>query len=173
LGVEWIKGFFMVSLLMFSLLAAVPEVGSTAPDFTAVDTDGKSHTLSEMVKKGPVVVAFFPKAFTGGCTKELKAYRDRYEELSVTGGQILAVSMDSLEKQKSFKADLKAPYPFIADSEGKLVKLFDVKKVLLPIPNRYTFVIGPSMKILAVQSDSDAVDPTAAINACQLQKKEK
>ena len=46
--------------------SAVPQVGDTAPDFTVTDTDGKAHTLSEMVKTGPVIVAFFPKAFTPG-----------------------------------------------------------------------------------------------------------
>ncbi len=46
--------------------SAVPQNGETAPDFTVTDTDGKKHTLSEMVKQGPVIVAFFPKAFTGG-----------------------------------------------------------------------------------------------------------
>jgi peroxiredoxin Q/BCP len=46
--------------------SAVPQVGETAPDFTVTDTDGKTHTLSEMVKQGPVIVAFFPKAFTPG-----------------------------------------------------------------------------------------------------------
>jgi peroxiredoxin len=46
--------------------SAVPQVGEVAPDFTVTDTDGKKHTLSEMVKAGPVIVAFFPKAFTGG-----------------------------------------------------------------------------------------------------------
>jgi thioredoxin-dependent peroxiredoxin len=46
--------------------SAVPQAGETAPDFTVTDTDGKSHTLPEMVKQGPVIVAFFPKAFTSG-----------------------------------------------------------------------------------------------------------
>lgn len=46
--------------------SAVPQVGETAPDFTVTDTDGKQYTLSEMVKQGPVILAFFPKAFTGG-----------------------------------------------------------------------------------------------------------
>ena len=55
-----------MGLLTGLLAAATPKVGEVAPDFTAVDTDGKSFTLSEMVKDGPVIVAFFPKAFTPG-----------------------------------------------------------------------------------------------------------
>lgn len=55
-----------LGLLTGVLAAATPKVGDVAPDFTAVDTDGQSHTLSEMVKNGTVIVAFFPKAFTPG-----------------------------------------------------------------------------------------------------------
>lgn len=60
------SGMIALGLLAGVLVAATPKVGDTAPDFTAVDTDGKSYTLSEMVKAGNVVVAFFPKAFTPG-----------------------------------------------------------------------------------------------------------
>ncbi len=56
----------MTTLLSALLLAAAPKVGEVAPDFTAEDTEGNEHTLSELVKKGPVVLAFFPKAFTPG-----------------------------------------------------------------------------------------------------------
>jgi thioredoxin-dependent peroxiredoxin len=55
----------VINILMLALVSA-KAIGDVAPDFTAVDTDGQSHTLSEMVKSGPVIVAFFPKAFTGG-----------------------------------------------------------------------------------------------------------
>ena len=60
------SGMIALGLLAGVLVAATPKVGDVAPDFTAVDTDGTSHTLSEMVKAGNVVVAFFPKAFTPG-----------------------------------------------------------------------------------------------------------
>jgi peroxiredoxin len=57
----------LIPMLVTGLFSsAVPQVGEAAPDFTVTDTDGKKYTLSEMVKQGPVIVAFFPKAFTGG-----------------------------------------------------------------------------------------------------------
>ena len=56
----------MVGLFAAILLGATPKVGGVAPDFTVTDTDGKVHTLSKLLKTGPVVLAFFPKAFTGG-----------------------------------------------------------------------------------------------------------
>jgi thioredoxin-dependent peroxiredoxin len=78
--------------------------------------------------------------------------------------------MDSGEDLKRFKAELKAPYPFIADPDGKLVKLFDVKTPVLSMSQRFTFVIGPERKVLEVQSGSDALDPQAAIQSCPVRK---
>jgi thioredoxin-dependent peroxiredoxin len=154
------------------LAAAVPQAGDTAPDFTVTDTDGKSYTLSEKVKQGPVIVAFFPKAFTSGCTSELKAYRDRYADIEKLKGQVLAVSMDDAETLKKFKDSLQAPFAFIADPDGTLVKQFDVKAPVISLSQRYTFVVGEGRKVLRVDSGKDAVDPAAAIAACPLRKQD-
>ncbi|SEM60932.1 Peroxiredoxin [Stigmatella aurantiaca] len=154
------------------LAAAVPQAGDTAPDFTVTDTDGKSYTLSEKVKEGPVIVAFFPKAFTPGCTSELTAYRDRYADIEKLKGQVLAVSMDDTETLKKFKDSLKAPFAFIPDPDGKLVKQFDVKTPVMSFAQRYTFVVGEGRKVLRVDSGKDAVDPSSAIAACPLRKQD-
>jgi peroxiredoxin len=80
--------------------------------------------------------------------------------------------MDDAETMKKFKAELKAPYSFIADPEGKIVALYDVKMPAMPIANRTSFVIGDDRKILKVQSGKDAVDPTDAIASCPVKKKQ-
>jgi len=147
-------------------LGASLHVGSVAPDFTATDTDGQMRTLSEMVKKGPVVLAFFPKAFTSGCTREMQAYRDRIAELTSTGAQVLAVSTDDLETQRRFKTELGAPFPFLADPEARIVELYGVKTPIVTYAKRRTFVIGRDQRVLALQEGGDAIDPTAAIGAC-------
>jgi len=79
--------------------------------------------------------------------------------------------MDDAETMKKFKAELKAPYSFIADPEGKIVALYDVKMPAMPIANRASFVIGDDRKILKVQSGKDAVDPADAIASCPVKKK--
>jgi len=79
--------------------------------------------------------------------------------------------MDDAETMKKFKAELKAPYSFIADPEGKIVALYDVKMPAMPIANRASFVIGDDRKILKVQSGKDAVDPTDAIASCPVKHK--
>jgi peroxiredoxin len=84
--------------------------------------------------------------------------------------QVLAVSMDSRDELKKFKAELKAPFAMVPDPDGKLVKLFDVKMPVVSYAQRYSFVIGPDRKILKVQSGSDAIDPAGAIAACPLHK---
>ncbi|TSC29284.1 peroxiredoxin [Corallococcus sp. Z5C101001] len=159
------------SLLVVGWLsAAIPQVGETAPDFTVKDTAGTTYTLSEMVKKGPVIVAFFPKAFTGGCTRELTAYRDRYKEVEQAQGQVLAFSTDDAETLTRFKTELKAPFAFIPDPDGKVVNAYDVKMPVVTVSKRYTFVVGEGRKVLKVEEGKDAIDPTGAIVACPLRK---
>jgi peroxiredoxin Q/BCP len=85
-------------------------------------------------------------------------------------GQLLAVSMDDRDTLVRFKTELKAPFPFVPDPEGKLVKLFDVKMPVMAVANRTTFVIGEGRKVLQVESGKDAVDPSGAIAACPLRK---
>ncbi|MCY1039771.1 peroxiredoxin [Corallococcus sp. bb12-1] len=161
----------LIPLLVVGLVsAAIPQVGDTAPDFTVKDTGGTSYTLSEMVKKGPVIVAFFPKAFTGGCTKELTAYRDRYKDIEKVQGQVLAFSTDDAETLTRFRTELKAPFAFIPDPDGKVVTAYDVKMPVVTVSKRYTFVVGEDRKVLKVDEGKDAIDPTGAIVACPLRK---
>lgn len=161
----------LIPILLTGLLSgATPNVGDTAPDFTVKDTEGKVYILSEMVKQGPVIVAFFPKAFTGGCTKELKAYTARHAEIEKLQGRVLAFSTDDAETLARFKADLKAPFPFIPDPEAKVVEAYDVKMPIATVSKRYTFVVGEGRKVLKVDSGGDAVDPSSAITSCSQAK---
>jgi peroxiredoxin len=80
--------------------------------------------------------------------------------------------MDDAETMKKFKAELKAPYAFIPDPEGKIVALYDVKMPVMSMANRYSFVVGEDRKVVKVQSGKDALDPAEAIAACPLKKKQ-
>ncbi|MGQ0508210.1 MAG: peroxiredoxin family protein [Myxococcaceae bacterium] len=161
----------MLLPLVTLLLATTPKAGDLAPDFTVKDTDANTRTLSEMVKRGPVIIAFFPKAFTGGCMRELTAYRERYADVANRNAQILAVSTDNVETLQKFKAELKAPFAFVSDELGALVRAYDVKTPVISMAQRYTFVVGQDRKVLSVTSGSDAVDPSGALNACPLRAK--
>lgn len=162
----------MLPLFVSSLLATAPVVGAVAPDFTVKDVDGVTLTLSTMVTKGPVVLAFFPKAFTGGCTRELNAYRDQHPDIQRHGGTVVAISADNLDTQKRFRDSLKAPYHFVADDQLTLTKLFDVKGFLLPLSKRITFVVGAERKILSIQEGNEAINPAGAVAACSIEPAE-
>lgn len=155
----------MLAPLVAALLSATPAVGELAPDFTVKDIDGKELTLSKLVEQGPVIIAFFPKAFTGGCTKEMQSYRDRFAEVQKLKGHVIAVSMDDAATLVKWRAELKAPQTFVADPDGKLVKLFDAKMPVLSMAQRHTFVIGNGRKILEHTEGSDSIDPSKAVAA--------
>ena len=78
--------------------------------------------------------------------------------------------MDDAATLKKFKESLKAPFPFIADPDGKVVNAYDVKTPVVSFAQRYTFVIGEGRKILKVESGKDAIDPEGAVAACPLRK---
>lgn len=83
---------------------------------------------------------------------------------------VLAVSGDDGPTAIKFRESLKAPYPFVSDKDGVLMKLFDVKYPIFTVARRVTFVIGRERRVLAIQSGSDAIDPSAAVTSCSLEK---
>lgn len=84
---------------------------------------------------------------------------------------MIAISMDDRETQHRFKTELKAPFSFVADPEGKVVNLYDVKTPVVSYAQRYTFVVGTDRKVLKVESGGDAIDPEGAIVACPIRRK--
>lgn len=82
----------------------------------------------------------------------------------------MAVSGDDAETAKKFRDSLKAPYSFVSDDTGALMRRFDVKYPLVTVAKRITFVIGPGRKVLAIQEGSDAIDPSSTVTACSLEK---
>jgi peroxiredoxin Q/BCP len=154
--------------LVALLLASAPKVGDAVTDFTATDTEGKAHTLSEVVARRSVVVAFFPRAFTPGCTRQMKAFRDRQAELEKKGAVVWAVSMDDAETLARFKKELGADFTFLPDPDGRISRLFGVAKEGSRTADRKNFVVGEERKILAVESGMFAIDPDDAIAACPM-----
>ena len=105
--------------------AVDPLVGKPAPDFTAAAQDGTSVHLAALKGK-PVVVYFYPKDETPGCTKEACSFRDSWEALSKTGAVLIGVSADTLESHKQFVAHWKLPFLLASDPDGSIGKLFGV-----------------------------------------------
>lgn len=121
--------------------SAALHVGDKAPDFTLPDTDGKLVTLSKLLEQGPVVVFFFPKAFTPGCSRQTANFRDKYDELQKKGAKLVAISVDDVGTLRRFKEDRKAQYTFLSDAEKKVVPLYSGTMPVVGLANRANFVI--------------------------------
>jgi thioredoxin-dependent peroxiredoxin len=115
-------------------------VGERAPDFTAETTTGTPVRLSEMRGKR-VVVYFFPKAFTTGCSIETKRFRDVHGDIKALGAEVLAVSSDKHETQCEFASSMNVEFPMIGDSDKTISKAYGVLWPILGLDRRITFVI--------------------------------
>lgn len=116
-------------------------VGDHAPDFTLPGSGGKPVRLSELTATKAVVVFFYPKDDTPGCTVEACTFRDRYDAFAAAGAEVVGISSDSLESHDRFAGKHKLPMTLLSDVDGKVRKLFGVKSTLGLMPGRATFVI--------------------------------
>lgn len=117
------------------------KLGDTAPDFS-VSTDAGVTSLYELVEAGPVVVYFYPRDFTPGCTKQAKGFRDEYENFERLNTQIIGVSGDSEASHCAFQEAHRLPFPLVSDTDGKLAKAYEVKPLLGLLRDRVSFVVG-------------------------------
>lgn len=124
--------------------------GDTAPEIDALASDGKRFRLSAQAAKLCTVVYFFPKAFTPGCTKETRRFRDNFAELQLAGASIVGISTDDHVLQCSFAESLRAPFPMIGDADKAISTAYGVLWPLIARPKRVTFVINPLRTIEAV-----------------------
>ena len=117
------------------------QVGDKAPDFTLPSQMGDNVTLSEYLGKKNVVLYFYPKDETPGCTKEACSFRDSYEELTNLGAEVLGVSGQSVESHKSFATHHNLPFILLSDENNKVRKLYGVPSSLGLLPGRVTYII--------------------------------
>ena len=146
------------------------KVGDKAPDFTLPDTAGVPVKLSALLASGPVILAFYPKAFTPGCTKQNEAFREKFEEVKAKGAQVLGISVDTVEKQREFKERYRLPYPLLSDEGGKVAEQYAGRMAVVGLANRANYVIDQDGTIKAIVTGGEAVDPTSAIAACPLRR---
>jgi len=161
----------MITLLALALLLPGEEpapklkVGDQAPAFSLPSSTGQTIRLSDFAEKKKVVLAFFPKAFTGGCSKEMAGLRDHQTQFDESRAQVLGISLDRLDVQTKFAESLKLSFPLLSDREGKTAEAYGVKGALWA--HRTTFVINESGKIVSILEGKDAVNPGLAVAACR------
>ena len=121
------------------------DVGAKAPDFTLMNQDREPVTLSEQVKKGPVVLAFFPAAFSGVCTKEMCTFRDSASDLNKVSAQVLGISVDTFFAQKAWADAQRLNFPLLSDFNKDVIRQYGVVNPdmigLKDISKRAVFVI--------------------------------
>ncbi len=119
------------------------KAGDTAPDFTLPDRSGHTVRLSDYRGKKAVVLYFYPKDDTPGCTKEACSFRDQYEVFKDAGAEVIGVSSDSAESHAKFASKYNLPFVLVADKGATVRKQYGVPATLGLLPGRVTFVIDP------------------------------
>jgi peroxiredoxin Q/BCP len=116
-------------------------VGDPAPDFTLPDQTGTPVRLSDLVGRKTVVLYFYPKDQTPGCTVEARAFRDSYDAFSAADAAVIGVSSDSVASHRRFAANQGLPFLLLSDRDGKVREAYGVEKTLGLLPGRVTYVI--------------------------------
>ena len=125
----------------FQLTKSKVEVGSIAPDFILPSQSGQMVSLKDFIGEKPIVLFFYPKDGTLGCTKEACAFRDDYEGFGKLDAEVIGISSDSVESHRSFAAKHNLPYTLLSDEERKVRNLYGVPNTLGLFPGRVTYVI--------------------------------
>jgi peroxiredoxin Q/BCP len=125
------------------------KVGQRAPEFTAESSTGTTVSLADF-RGRKLVLYFYPRSFTPGCTTELKRFRDNHQELRAFGADVVGVSIDSLETQCNFANTHEAKFPILADRDQRITRAYDVRWPLVPLAKRVTYIIDGEGVVRAV-----------------------
>lgn len=146
--------------------APVPAVGSIAPDFSLPDQNGALQSLSQFRGKW-VVLYFYPKDDTPGCTEQACKFRDDFAVLKILGAEVLGVSVDDHASHVDFAKKNKLPFPLLSDKDGNIASAYGSLRDLLitKIAKRNTFLISPQGRIERVYQGADTARNSAEIIA--------
>jgi len=162
----------LTTLLAIASLTLVAQaeplaVGAAAPEISSVDQDGKTVNFKDIYAQGPTLVYFYPKADTGGCTKQGCSIRDSWTDLKAKNIQVLGVSIDPVEAQKKFADKNQFPFRLIADADGKVAAAFQVD-MRGKVTARQSFLIKDGKVVwnmLKATTETHAKDLLAAYEA--------
>lgn len=161
-----IAGIMMVSGSVYSL-----EKGDPCPDFSLMGTDGKTYSLAEMKGNSAFVIAWYPKAFTGGCTKECISFREDGAAIREYDALYFTASVDDVETNRKFAESLSLDYPILSDPDKKFAEALGVVDEGRPFARRWTFYVGKDGTILDIDTSivvgnagKDAASRLASLN---------
>jgi peroxiredoxin (alkyl hydroperoxide reductase subunit C) len=151
----------IAGLTATTALAALPD-GATAPEFSAKATLGGKEfkfALADALKQGPVVLYFYPAAFTKGCTIEAHEFAQAIDDFKALHATVIGVSHDGIEKLDKFSvSECQSKFPVAADPDGVVIKAYDAKMLMMPgMSTRISYVITPDDKVIY---SYDSLDPS-------------
>jgi len=155
------KTFFTSLLIAVSIVfsatafAAMPQAGDPAPTFVGKDQNGNDFKLNDLIGKKIVLLYFYPKDFTGGCTKEACGFRDRVADLQKNNVQVVGVSFDTQDSHQKFIAKYNLNFPLLADPNGIIGNIYGVQMQGRNLDNRVSFLIGLDGKIVHVTNSGN------------------
>ena len=141
---------FGALMLLCSAAVAMPQIGDPAPQFEGPDQNTNTVKLADYLGKKNVLLYFYPKDFTGGCTKEACGFRDRLGDLAQENVAVIGVSFDSSASHFKFAQEYNLKFPLIADTTGAISKAYDTKMDILNMSKRVSFLIGTDGKIIQI-----------------------
>lgn len=150
-----------ILLTASNIFAAMPKAGDVAPSFEGKNQDGKTISLADYAGKKNVLLYFYPKDFTMGCTAEACGFRDRMADLQKDNVQVIGVSFDSSDSHEKFAAKYNLNFILLADTDGKIADAYGVRAKGKSMAKRVSFLIGTDGKIIHV---TDSGNPTTHFN---------
>jgi peroxiredoxin Q/BCP len=139
-------------------MASGIQVGDKAPDFTLLSQSGEPVRLSDRLGERAVVLYFYPKDDTRGCTAEACAFRDSHEVFTDAGAEVIGVSSDSVDRHAAFAGRHRLPFTLLSDQGGRVRKSYGVPAVLGLIPGRVTYVIDRQGTVRHVFNSMSGID---------------
>jgi thioredoxin-dependent peroxiredoxin len=134
------------------------KVGDKAPDFTLQSQSGESVRLYDRLGERAVVLYFYPKDETRGCTAEACAFRDSHEVFTDAGAEVIGVSSDSVDRHASFAGHHSLPFTLLSDPKGQVRKAYGVPSVLGFIPGRVTYVVDRDGQVRNIFNSMTGID---------------
>ena len=139
--VKGIKLFFILSLLVFSAIAATPKIGDKAPQFALPSATGSTIALKDYVGKSKVVLVFYRGDWCPFCRKQLSGFAANYDKYKAAGAEVLAISVDSPEKNKKLSEKLNLAFPVLSDDGHKVIDLYSILDASGKISKAAVFIL--------------------------------
>lgn len=129
------------------------KLNTPAPDFSLASTEGKDFQLSRDMAHKACVIYFYPKDFTPGCTAEACSFRDQITQFKDLGIDVIGISRDSIETHKRFQETYNLPFPLLADTTGKVAKLYEAYVPFIGLTKRITYLLDKNHTIVSSYSN--------------------